>query len=217
LFSADSVDLDSSSGDLDVAAWLRSRSNALRKAQVSLEYAREAMMRAQKASDHPHVYSAGDWVKISTRALPLHLTATQKPKLMPKYIGPLTVVSASDKVVQVKLPASYSLVHDKFNVIDVRPWLHSDRTLDVSYPAVAPHPALNPVVQILDRKPYGRCPRVIASYLDIPCSYCVVRKDQSTEWVRNSTLTTVPELQLVKDFEKRFRRSKVSMDVRCMT
>jgi hypothetical protein len=99
-------------------------------------------------------------------------------------------------------------VHDKFNVIDVRPWLHSDRTLDVSYPAVAPHPALNPIVQILDRKPYGRRPRVIASYLDIPCSYFVVRKDQSTEWVRNSTLTTGPELQLVKDFEKRFRRSE---------
>jgi hypothetical protein len=52
-----------------------------------LENARKAMIRAHKASDKPHVY-------------------------MPKYIGPLLVVSASDKVVQVQLPASYSQVHD---------------------------------------------------------------------------------------------------------
>jgi hypothetical protein len=132
---------------------LRSRS----KAQVSLEYGKEAMMRAQKASEHLHFYSAGDLIKISAKALPLHLTATQKPKLLPKYIGPMTVVSASDKVVQVRLPASYNQVYDNFNVIDVRPWLHSDRTLDASYAAVAPHPALNPIVQILDHKPCGRC------------------------------------------------------------
>jgi hypothetical protein len=82
----------------------------------------------------------------------------------------------------------------------MRPWLHSDRTLDVSYPAVAPHPALDSMLQMLDRKPDGRC--------QIPCSYSVVRNDQSTEWVRNSTLTTAPELQSVNDFENRFRRSE---------
>jgi hypothetical protein len=114
---------------------------------VSLESAREAMIRAQKASHKPHLYAAGDLVKISTNALPLHLSATQKPKLMPKHIGPLLVVSASDKVVQVQLPASYSQVHDKYNVIDVRPWLHWDRSLDVSYPPVVPRPAVRPIVQ----------------------------------------------------------------------
>jgi hypothetical protein len=82
----------------------------------------------------------------------------------------------------------------------MRPWMHSDRSFDVSYPAVAPHPALDPMLQMLVRKPYGSC--------HIPCSYFVVRNDQSTEWVRNSTLTTAPELQSVTDFEKRFRRSK---------
>jgi hypothetical protein len=93
-------------------------------------------------------------------------------------------------------------------VIDVRPGLHLDRSLDVSYPPVAPHPALNPIVQLLDRKQYGRCPRVLASYLDIPCTYFVVRKDQSTEWVRNNTLTEPYEVQLMKQFEKRFPRSE---------
>jgi hypothetical protein len=125
---------------------------------------------------------------------------------MPKYIGPMLVLSLSDRVVQVQLPASYSQVHDKFNVIDVRPWLYSDRSLDVSYPTVAPHPAMNPIVQLFDRKTYGRRPTGIASFLDIiPCSYFVVRKDQSTDWVRSHTLT---ELQLVKMFEKRFPRSE---------
>jgi hypothetical protein len=208
LLSGESVDPEMCSGDPDVDEWLRTRAHALRKAQVSLENAREAMIRAHQASDKPHVYAAGDLVKISTNALPLHLHSTQKPKLMPKYIGPMLVVSASDKVVQVQLPSSYSQVHDKFNVIDVRPWLHTDRSLDVSYPSVAPHPALNPIVQLLDRKPYGRCPRHLASYLDIPCTYFVVRKDQSTDWVRSHTLTEPYDVQLVKMFEKRFPRSE---------
>jgi transposase InsO family protein len=201
-------DHDLNSGDSDIDAWLKSRAHALRKAQVSLEHAREAMIRAQKASDKPHVYKVGDLVKISTDALPLRIEASQKPKLMPKYIGPLLVVSVSDKVVKVQLPASYSQVHDKFNVLDVRPWLHSDRSLDVSYPPVSPHPALNPIVQLLDRKPAGRRPRGIASLLDIPCSYFVVRKDQSTDWVRSHSLTEPYEVQLVKNFEKRFPRSE---------
>jgi hypothetical protein len=166
------------------------------------------MIRAQKACDNAHVYAVDDLVKISTKALPLHLDSTQKPKLMPKYIGPLQVLSVTDKVVQVKLPASYSQWHDKFNVLDVRPWLHNDCTLDVSYPPVAPHPALNPIVQILDGKPYGRRPRRIASFLDIPCVYFVVRKDQSTDWVRNRTLTEPHEVQVITKFEERFPRSE---------
>ena len=83
----------------------------------------------------------------------------------------------------LNLPQAYSRVHNVFNVCDVRPWLHSDRSLDVTYPAVAPHHALNPVVQILDRKKYGRAPRFVDSYLDIPCQYLVV---DSTRWVSNA-------------------------------
>jgi transposase InsO family protein len=65
------VDSDPLSGDQDVDEWLRNRSHALRKAQVSLEHARESMIRAQKAADKPHVYAVGDVVKISTKALPI--------------------------------------------------------------------------------------------------------------------------------------------------
>jgi hypothetical protein len=151
-----------------------------RTRDVSLENARDAMIRSLKASDKPH--KVGDLVRISTYALSLQVEASQTPKLMPKYIGPFLVVSVSDKVVQVQLPDSGSQVHNKFNVIDVRPWLHVDRSLDVSYPPVAPHPALNPIMQLLDRKPYGRSPRGIAPLLDIPCYYFVVCKDQSTDW-----------------------------------
>jgi hypothetical protein len=91
------------------------------------------------------------------------------------------VDSVSDKVVQVKLHASNNQVRDICNVIDVRPWLHSDRSLDVSYPAVAPHPALSPVVQVLDRKPYRRSSRVYTSAINIPCSIllCVRIKVQN--------------------------------------
>jgi hypothetical protein len=165
------------------------------------------MIRAHKASDKSHVYAAGDLVKISTRVLPLRITSTQKPKLLPKYIGPFLVVSVSDTVVQVKLPDTYKQVHDKFNVLDVRPWLHVDRDLDVAYPEVSPHPALNPIVQLLDRKKFGRAPKRLGSYLDIPCQYYAVRKDGSHEWLRNSFLTEPEEVQLMKEFEKNYPRS----------
>jgi hypothetical protein len=208
LFSSDLAGEHFCSGDKDVDIWLQNRSKALRKAQISLESGRQAMIRAQNASDKAHVYAVGDLVKVSTKVLPLRLSSTQKPKLLPKYIGPMTVVSVADKVVQLKLPATYQQVHDKFNVGDVRPWLHSDRSLDVSYPAVSPHPALNPVLQILDRKKFGRCPKHIDSYLDIPCQYFIVRKDGSTEWIRNTALTESADVQLTKEFEKRFPRTE---------
>jgi hypothetical protein len=60
----------------------------------------------------------------------------------------------------------------------------------------------------LDRKQFGRTPRRVASFLDIPCQYFVVRKDQSTDWVRSSSLTDPMDVQLVKAFEKRFPRTQ---------
>jgi hypothetical protein len=116
-------------------------------------------------------------------------------------------VSATDSVVQIKLPDSYKQVHDKFNVIDIRPWLQVDRNLDVAYPEVDPHPALNPIVQLLDRKKFGRVPKHLGSYLDIPCQYYAVRKDGSHEWIRHSVLTEPGEVQLMKAFEKNYPRS----------
>jgi hypothetical protein len=90
---------------------------------------------------------------------------------------------------------------------DVRPLMHSDPVLDVTYPEVSPHPALNPIVHLLDQKKFGRAPKHIASYLDIPCQHFAVRKDGSKEWIRNLALNEVEDVPLVKAFEKRFSRS----------
>ena len=43
--------------------------------------------------------------------------------------------------------------------------------------------------------------------MDVPCTYFVVRKDQSTAWVPSNTLVEPYEVQLVKMFETRFPRS----------
>jgi transposase InsO family protein len=197
------------SGDKDVDLWLRSRRRAFEKAQVSLEAARAAMIRAQKHADNYHTYEVGDQVKVSTRVLPLRATSTQVAKLMPKWIGPFTVESVQDKVVRLKMPETYKHVHDKFNIIDLRPWLHSEEhTVEVDYPPVEPHPTLNPVVQVLDRKRYGRAPLKPASLLDIPATYFVVRRDGSTQWVRGRELTAPNEISLVKKFEYRFKRTE---------
>jgi hypothetical protein len=197
------------SGNKDVDLWLRSSKRAFEKAQVSLEAARAAMIRAQKATGKHHTYEVGDLVKVSTRVLPLRAPSTQVAKLLPKWIGPFTVLSVEDKVVRLKLPATYSQVHDKFNVVDVRPWLHSEEhAVEVDYPEVQPHPSLNPVVQVLDRKTYGRIPKDPESLLDIPAAYFVVRRDGSTQWIPGRELKAPNEISLLKKFEYRFRRTE---------
>ncbi len=96
-------------------------------------------------------------------------------------------------------------MHDKFNIVDV---LHAEeRAVEFDYPAVEPHPALNPVVQILDRKRYGRAPLRPASLLNIPATYFVVRWDGSTQWISGRELTAPAEVSLVKKFEYRFKRT----------
>ena len=108
------------------------------------------------------------------------------------------------------MPEAYRLVHDRYHHIDVRPWLHTDaQNLEVHYPAVEPHPALNPVVQVLDRKRCGGRPRRITSLLDIPAQYLVVLKDGSSHYVPGSRLREPHERELVKKFELRFQRTDV--------
>lgn len=60
------------------------------------------------------------------------------------------------------------------------PWLYAgDSVVDPNLPELAPHPLLNPVVQVLDSNKLGRPPKRIAFLLDIPARCLVVRKDGS--------------------------------------
>jgi hypothetical protein len=109
------------SGDPDIDTWLAIRAKDLKRANMSLDAAREAMVRAHKESPKPYSYAVGDLVKISTRVLKIkaHVPSTQAKKLVPKYIGPFPVVSATEHNVQVKLPQAYKLVHDRYHHLDV--------------------------------------------------------------------------------------------------
>ena len=91
-----------------------------------------------------------------------------------------------------------------FSVHDLRPWLHApDRRIELDYPHVVAHPSLNRVVQVLDRKRFGRAPRTVEP-LDIPARYLVVRVDGTTEWLPHKYLRDKYEGELVKKFEYRF-------------
>jgi len=56
----------------------------------------------------------------------------------------------------LQLPDSYAATHDVFNRPDLRPWFQlADRVPAVEYPEVQGHPALNEIVQVLDRTGCG--------------------------------------------------------------
>jgi hypothetical protein len=104
----------SDSDHADVEEWLRTRSDQLRAAQVKLEHARAAMIKARHSEYMPS-YQPGDLVKVSTRVLPLRCSSTQKAKLQPKYIGPFTVQEKlPGGAVRLVMPDCYSTVHNAF-------------------------------------------------------------------------------------------------------
>jgi hypothetical protein len=75
--------------------------------------------------------------------------------------------------------------------------------LGEDFPPFQAHPALNPVVQVLDCKKHGRAPKN-CHILDIPAQYSFVRKDGSIKWEAEGCLLTEPEdLKLQRKFEWR--------------
>ena len=184
---------------IEVEEWLLQRRFELRKAGLSLEAARAAMIRAYKPAANPHEYSVGDLVKVSTRMLPVRCSSTQVAKLLPRFIGPFEVTQiVAAGAIRLKMPDAYVSTHDVFRVHDLRPWLHAPkRRLEVDFPDVVAHPTLNRVVQVLDRKRYGRAPRT-AQPLEIPAQYLVVRVGGTTEWVPHNRLNHDEERELAK-------------------
>jgi hypothetical protein len=166
------------------------------------------MIKAAKASPNAFEYKVGDLVKISTRTLEPQTPDSQVKKLQPKYLGPFTVTALVGSSVKVDLPNSFSpLIHDVFNVHDIRPWLSVDG-FDVSLPYTH-DPAQNPVVAVLDRKAApGRVPKKLDSLLYIPAQYFIVRKSGLCEWVHQRTLKNPTDRMLLLEFERLYPRSK---------
>jgi hypothetical protein len=201
----------------DIQRWLHCRKRELHQAHVTMEHARQAMIRAQKASAKAHVYHEGDLVKVSTRILPLRCTSTQVDKLQPRYIEPIKVHSVLGKVLHFDLPAAYDHAHPKFSIEDVRPWLSGEHAIvDIEYPPVEARSNVNPVVQILDRKRLpGRQSRRVESLLEIPCQYFVVRRNGDMGWVKGVLLKERVARLLIKQFQARFKRTAALLAIQC--
>jgi hypothetical protein len=69
-----------------------------------------------------------------------------------------------------------------------------------------PHPSFHRVIQVLDRKRFGRSPANPANLLDIPAQYLVVRQSGSTEWIRQSFLADPESVRLVARLQMLFPR-----------
>jgi Integrase core domain len=164
--------------------WLLTRAAEFDKARISMEYARQAMIRAHKKGQVSHPYKAGDQVKVSTEHLTIRAASTQRPKLQARFVGPFEIVEqVNPGAYRLKLPESYVAVHDVFNESQLRPWFarEGSRILSEELPPVNAHPALNTVVQVLDRRKHGRAPKN-CHVLDIPAKYLCVRNDGTTEY-----------------------------------
>lgn len=65
------------------------------------------------------------------------------------------------------------------------------------------------IVQVLDRKRApGRVQARLTSLLDIPAEYLVVQHDGSVEWLHQKRLQEPAERELLKKFERRFKRTE---------
>ena len=60
-----------------VEHWVNERREDLQQASVSFEHARQSMIIAHKAALTSHEYASGEFVKVSTRALPVRCSTTQ--------------------------------------------------------------------------------------------------------------------------------------------
>jgi hypothetical protein len=206
-FQAQALRLTADSGKLDV--WLTARATQLERARVSLEYARQAMLRAHKKGAVSYEYKLRDQVKVSTEHLVRRAASTQRSKLQPRYVGPFEIVERVNAgAYRLQLPESYVAMHDVFNESQLRPKFvrEGSRTLSEKLPPILAHPATNSVVQILDRRRHGRAPKN-CHVLDIPAKYLVVCKDGTTEWVAGHNLPEPEARKLIREFEWRFPRS----------
>jgi hypothetical protein len=129
-FGASELQLSADCSAVD--SWLQTRQEQLRKAQICLEYARSAMLRAHKKGTVSHTFSPGDQVKVTTEILSVKGAGSQKPKLQPRYVGPFTVLGeVNPDAYRLELPDHYHAVHNVFHVSGLRPWFERDhaRTL----------------------------------------------------------------------------------------
>jgi hypothetical protein len=110
--------------------------------------------------------------------------------------------------VTVNLPDTY-LVNNAFNLEDVRPWLqHDSQLVDCDLPPVQADYLHNTVVSIVDRRKFpGRMPEG-TPFLDLPCEYLVLRRDNTTQWYpSSSSILQSPEARkAILDFEWRYQR-----------
>ena len=201
---------DSANPDLDV--WLSQRGDMLAKGQRSIEHALHRMIEAHTAASNAPVFKCRDLAKISSAFLRVRCVDEQVRKLMPKFVGPFTVVEVvGPNAYRIRLPEVCSGIHDVIYVSYLRPYFPDvDREFEPDLPPIELHPTFNPVIQILDRRRYGRSPRDLQSLLDIPSQYLIVRKNGSTilMWQPQSALQAPEEQLLIKDFEKKFPRSR---------
>jgi hypothetical protein len=103
-----------------VDRWLLEQAEDLKKAQISLEYARAAMMRAHKKGMQSHQYAIGD--QVTTEHLAVRGPSSQAAKLMPRYVGPFTIAEqVNPGAYRLILQSSYAAVHDAFNESALRP------------------------------------------------------------------------------------------------
>ena len=191
----------------DGAAFVHQRQRMFARARSKLENARARMIAQRAASASSDQYAVGDLVKVSTKVLPLRVTSTQVPKLLPRWQGPFRVDAVSGKgAYRLQLPDAYSSTLPTFNQHDIRPWLLPDEEPDSTIQPTGHVSRPDHVTRILDRRRTTRSAK--RDPYSIRAAYLVQRSSGITEWVPQARLNSREDKALIRTFELQFPRSQ---------
>jgi hypothetical protein len=176
---------------------LSSRStHQMPSAHLNLEFAQQTMIRSRKSRARadlvafPSVFLPSEGL---CGAHPLECVRCSPNGLVLSLLQRVYISGQLDCICLTH--TCWSLVHFLLKVS--APGYHKrNRALDSDSPTVQAHPALNPVLQALDRKKYVRAPRRVHDLFDIPRQCLVLRKNGSLECSPQSALQESSEKHL---------------------
>ena len=142
----------------EATAFAKDVSVRTKQATAALQAAQSRQKAYADANRRDVSYEIGQQVLLSTKDIPLKTPGTMK--LMPKWIGPFTVVKMVNAVAyKIQLPDTMHRIHDVFHVSKLRPYASDGRCQPPPVPEVMEDGEWFSVEMLSGHRPRGRSSR----------------------------------------------------------